>query len=91
MEDKVKKVKSDTIDNTETPQDTIDKHTVDVVPHDEENLKFFQPLNPKKKRKPNPTKTNSKYQCKGQTKISKFFNTHTEKRFSADSPSPSPT
>ena len=93
MEDKVKKVKSDTIDNTETPQDTIDKHTVDVVPHDEENLKFFQPLNPKKRRKPYPTKMNPKNQCNGQTKISSFFsNTRTGKRrFSADSTSPSPT
>ena len=84
MEDKVKKVKkvkSDTIDNTETPQDTIDKHTVDVVPHDEENLKFFQPLNPKKRRKPYPTKMNPKNQCNGQTKISSFFsNTRTGKR-----------
>ena len=89
MEDKVK---SDTIDNTETSQDTIDE-PVDVVPHDEENLKFFQPLNPKKRRKPYPTKMNPKNQCNGQTKISSFFsNTRTGKRrFSADSPSPSPT
>ena len=69
MEDETKKVHSDTIDNTETSQNAIDGLTVDVVSHDEGDLKLFQPLNPKKKRKPNPTKTIQNINARGHSVI----------------------